>query len=287
LLGTGRLLRTIGGLTVSLAICVVLQSAQAQEANTYTKPVFDEDAAVTASRGAIGKQVGGYSFRNRAGQGMSLKDFRGKPLIVSFVYTSCPQFCPMISQSILRGAEVGQQTFGNDAFNIVTVGFDTKVDNPNRMRLFADAQGLDLENWYFLSASAETIKGFGKDLGFVFAPSPNGYDHLAQTTIIDGEGVVAHQVYGTDFEVPFLIEPLKDQIYGRNSELTSLDGLVNRVRLFCTVYDPKTGGYSFDFSLFISLAMGGSGLGFLGIFLARSWLRIGREKRAAKSVIST
>jgi len=274
-------------LAVLLAISLVSRPLQAQEANTYTKPVFNEDTAITASRAAIGKLVGAYTFRDRTGQNVSLTDFRGKPLIVSFVYTSCPQFCPMISQSILRSAEVAQKTFGKDAFNIVTVGFDTRTDNPNRMRLFANAQGLDLENWRFLSASADTIKGFSTDLGFVFAPSPNGFDHLAQTTIIDGNGVVAHQVYGTDFAVPFLIEPLKDQIYGRNSQLTSLDGLVNRVRLFCTVYDPKTGGYSFDFSLFIVLGMGGSGLGFLCIFLVRSWLRIGREKRADKSVTST
>lgn len=265
-----------------LVICLVSATGLAQEARTYTKPTFDEEAAIAASRGAIGKHVSDFSFRDRAGKRISLSKFLGKPLIVSFVYSSCPQFCPMISQSIRRGAEVAQDTFGKDAFNIVTIGFDVKNDNPNSMRLFANAQGLDLKNWYFLSADANTIIELTKALGFAYAPSPTGFDHLAQTTLIDSKGVVAHQVYGTDFEVPFLIEPLKDQIFGRNSELTSLEGLVNRVRLFCTVYDPKTGGYSFDFSLFIVLAMGGSGLGFVAIFLVRSWVRIGRKKREIK-----
>ena len=287
LLKIAPLIRTTGLLVVVLAVCLVPGSGQAKKANEYTKPAFKEDAAISASRAAIGKRVGDYTFRDRAGKSVALDSFRGMPLIVSFVYTSCPQFCPMISQSILRGAEVGQETFGSNAFNIVTIGFDTRIDNPDRMRLFANAQGLDLKNWHFLSATADSIQGITDDLGFAYAPSPNGFDHLAQTTIVDSDGIVAHQVYGTDFEVPFLIEPLKDQIYGRNSALTSLDGLVNRVRLFCTVYDPKTGGYSFDFSLFIVLAMGGSGLGFVGLFLVRSWVRIGRKKRAAKSVIST
>ncbi len=287
MLKTASLNRTISMLAVFLTACLLAGSGQAKKANEYTKPAFDEDAAISASRGAIGKQVGNYTFRDRSGKTVDLDAFRGKPLIISFVYTSCPQFCPMISQSILRGAEVAQRTFGENSFNIVTVGFDTKIDNPNRMRLFANSQGLDLKNWYFLSATADTVQGIAEDLGFAYTPSPNGFDHLAQTTIVDRDGVVANQVYGTDFEVPFLIEPLKDQIYGRDSALTSLDGLVNRVRLFCTVYDPKTGGYSFDFSLFIVLAMGGSGLGFVGLFLIRSWLRIGRKKRAAKSVIST
>lgn len=246
----------------------------------FTKPVFDEELAMQASRSAIGKKISPYTFRDRAGKTLALDKFRGKPLIVSFVYTSCAHFCPMISQALLRGAEVAQETFGEDAFNIISVGFDTRIDSPERMRLFAKTQGLDLPNWWFLSASADTVKRFTQDLGFSFAPSPNGFDHVAQTTIIDADGLVAHQVYGTDFAVPFLIEPLKDQVYGRDSQLTSIDGLVNRVRLFCTVYDPNTGRYTIDYSLFIVLIIGGGCLGLVGIFLVRAWRREGRARRA-------
>jgi protein SCO1/2 len=284
---SSALLKTLGAISILVGACVLPGVSQAKKANEYTKPSFDEDSAISASRGAIGKDVSEYSFINRAGKRVSLNSFKGKPLIVSFIYTSCPQFCPMISQTIKRGVEIGQKTFGEDAFNIISIGFDTRIDNPNAMRLYADAQGLDEKNWYFLSTSADVIRNMTEELGFIYAKSPSGFDHLAQTTLIDSEGVVAHQVYGTEFEVPFLIEPLKDLIYGRNSELTSVEGLVNRVRLFCTVFDPKTGGYSFDFSLFIVLAMGGSALGFIFIFLVRSWYRIWRESRARKSAIST
>jgi protein SCO1 len=284
---SSAILRTVGALAVFVAVCLTAGAGQAKKANEYTKPAFNEDEAISASRNAVGREVGNYTFRNRFGKSVTLNSFRGKPLILSFIYTSCPQFCPMISQTILRSVEVGLETFGDDTFNIVSIGFDTKIDNPNRMLQFAESQGLDLKNWFFLSASNETIKGLTKDLGFAYSRSPSGFDHLAQTTIIDANGVVANQVYGTDFEVPFLIEPLKDQIYGRNAQLTSVEGLVNRVRLFCTVFDPKTGGYSFDFSIFISLAMGGSALGFIFIFLVRSWYRIWREGQARKSVKST
>lgn len=281
------LLKTLCAVSILIASCVLPGISQAKKAGDYTKPSFDEDSAITASRGAIGKEVSDYSFINRAGKRVSLNSFKGKPLIVSFIYTSCPQFCPMISQTIKRGVEVGHKTFGDDAFNVISIGFDTRIDNPNAMRLYADSQGLDEKNWFFLSTSAEVIRGMTEELGFKYARSPSGFDHLAQTTLIDANGAVSHQVYGTEFEVPFLIEPLKDLIYGRNSQLTSVEGLVNRVRLFCTVFDPKTGGYSFDFSLFIVLAMGGSALGFIFIFLVRSWYRLWRESRARKSAIST
>lgn len=249
----------------------------------YTKPKFDEEVAVKASRAAVGRKVSSYTFRNRAGKSQNLDQYLGKPLIVSFVYSSCAYFCPMISQALSSATEIAQETFGKDAFHVVSIGIDTKVDSPDRMRLFAKTQGLDLPNWSFLSGSAKTIKGITEELGFSFAPSANGFDHLAQTTIINADGDVAHQVYGTDFEAPFLVEPLKDEIYGRKSELTSIDGLVNRVRLFCTVYDPNTGRYGFDYSLFIVLIIGGACLSLTGTFVVRSWIRIFRENRAAKS----
>ena len=56
------------------------------------------------------------------------------------------------------------------------------------------------------------------------------------------------QIYGGVFEAPALVEPLKDLVYGRRSDWASLEGLINRVRLFCTLYDPRTGGYRFDYS---------------------------------------
>jgi len=272
-------------LSAAIFMAFAFQSpAFASGEKKYTKPKFEEEAAIRASRNAIGTKIGSYTLRNRAGKSMSLDKYRGKPLIVSFVYTSCTDFCPMISQALMRAAEIAQETFGENAFQIASIGIDTRVDSPEMMRLFAKTQGLDLPSWSFLSASADTVKRLTSDLGFTYARSPNGFDHLGQTTIIDAEGKVYHQVYGSDFETPFLVEPLKDLIYGRKSELTSLDGLVNRVRLFCTVYDPNTGRYGFDYSLFIVLIIGGLCLTLIGTFVVRSWLRIWREDRAAKSV---
>jgi protein SCO1/2 len=35
-----------------------------------------------------------------------------------------------------------------------------------------------------------------------------------------------------------------------------LSGLLGRVKLFCTVYDPTSGRYTFDYSLFIQITIG-------------------------------
>jgi len=64
-------------------------------------------------------------------------------------------------------------------------------------------------------------------------------------------------VYGEVFETPLLVEPLKDLVLGRPKPgQTLLEELVDKVRFFCTAYDPSRDGYHFDYSLFVGLAIG-------------------------------
>jgi protein SCO1/2 len=121
-------------------------------------------------------------------------------------------------------------------------------------------------------------------LGFVYFPSAKGFDHLTQTSVVDAEGRIYRQVYGETFEAPFLVEPLKDLVFGRRSDYTSVDGLINRLKLFCTLYDPAAGRYRFDYSVFIGAGIGFLSLVVLGTILARAILR---ERRGRKAVSST
>jgi protein SCO1/2 len=101
------------------------------------------------------------------------------------------------------------------------------------------------------------------------------------TTVIDQEGVIYRQIYGGVFEAPALVEPLKDLVYGRRSDWTSVAGLINRVRLFCTLYDPRTGSYRFDYSPFVGMAIGFVALAGVAGFALREWRRSGRPQLRA------
>lgn len=237
------------------------------------KTAFRETAALETSQAAVGRTVGDYAFTDSYGRHTRLAAYQGKPLVVSLVYTSCADFCPTISKAVGDAVDAAVSTFGRDAFSVVTIGFDSRADTPSRMRAFAVSHGLKAPNWSFLSADADTILGLSQDLGFTFFPSAKGFDHLAQTTLIDPEGRVYRQVYGTDFAPPSLVEPMKELIFKRRSELTSVAGLVNRVRLFCTIYDPASGRYRFDYSLFITLIIGTLSLGAVAAVMVRAWWR--------------
>jgi protein SCO1/2 len=242
---------------------------------------FDPEAAISYSQSAIGRQVGDYSFLDRDRNPVRLTALRGKPLVVNLVYTACSHTCPIIVQTLHGAVEVAQDALGADSFSVVTIGFDARDDTPARMRAYASSQGVDLPNWRFLSGNEATIASLSADLGFIYFPSPKGFDHLAQTTVIDAEGLVYRHVYGSDFNAPALVEPLKDLVFGRQGNFTSVAGLINRIRLFCTLYDPSSQRYRFDYSIFIALAVGSVALGAIGIILLRALLLARRrEKRA-------
>ena len=250
-----------------LAALVVSTAAAAQEAPSG----FDAESAIAYSQAAIGRPLGEVTLEGAAGGAVALGDYRGKPLIVNMVFTACVQSCPMILQSLYRSVEVAQETFGPEAFSVVTVGFDSETDSPAQMRAYASSQGVDLPNWRFLSGDQETIARLTETLGFIYFPSPYGFDHLAQTSVIDSEGRVFRQVYGANFTAPAVVEPLKALIYGRNAELTSLEGIVNRIKLFCTLYDAKTGRYSFDYAIFLGFGIAVLTLAGVAVVLLRGW----------------
>lgn len=233
---------------------------------------FDEKAALDTSQRAIGRLVGGHRFVDAQGQPVSLADYRGRPLVVSLVYTSCYHTCPLIVQTVDRAVGIAAAVLGADSFSVVTIGFDTRNDTPDRMRAYARAQGISQRNWEFLSTDAVTMAQLTDDLGFQFVASPGGFDHLAQVSVLDGEGRIYRHVYGDDFAPRALADPLKDLVLGRRSDLATLAGLLDRVRLICTVYDPTQERYRFSYAIFVGLGIGLLSLSATGTFIVRAWL---------------
>ncbi|MCK5396078.1 MAG: SCO family protein, partial [Gammaproteobacteria bacterium] len=101
------------------------------------KKEFDYDFALKTSQDAIGKQLANHAFTNAAGEQVKLEDFRGKPLVLSMVYTSCYQICPMTTRHLSKVVEKARDAMGDDSFSVVVIGFDTKVDTPDAMQYFA------------------------------------------------------------------------------------------------------------------------------------------------------
>jgi len=263
-------------LILFMAGAVLAAVTFAEDSNPY-----DPDKALQLSQKAIGQSIGDYGLLDGFGNTVNLRsDYAGRPLVVSMIFTSCHHVCPATTKHLAKSVDAAREALGRDSFDVVTIGFDVANDTPQAMAAFARRQGVGDENWRFLSASSDTIQKISDDLGFIFFPTPRGFDHINQSSVIDRNGIVYGQVYGVTFELPWLVEPLKEIVFNRPSSVGHVfSGLVDRVKLFCTVFDPATGRYRFDNSLFVQIAVGASMILAILIYLFREILKSRRANK--------
>lgn len=256
---------------IGLAILLVAGTLFAQALPAGTP--LDAQRALELSQRAIGGTLGDYTLTTADGRTLRTGEMRGKPLVVSLVYTGCFQVCPVTTKFLGRAVGEAQRALGASAFNVVTVGFNQPFDSPAAMRDFQRRQGIDLPGWTFASADAATIDSLANAVGFAWAPTASGFDHVTQATIIDARGRIVRQVYGDSFDLPMLVGPLKEMTVGASASAYDVASVVERVRILCTVYDPRAGRYRLNYALFIEILAGLSILGTTAWYLAREWRR--------------
>ena len=199
-------------------------------------------------------------------------------MVLSLVYSSCFHICPMTIQHLAKIVDKAKEAVGADSFQVAILGFDSQNDSPLAMKQFAKKQGVDNLGWNILSADQDTINALSKELGFLFFTSPNGFDHVVQATVIDADGRVYRQVYGEVFETPLLVEPLMELVFDKpkpNQDFVT--NMLDKVRFFCTTYDPSTDSYVFDYSLYMGILIG------ISIMLITLFMII-RETRHRKAI---
>jgi protein SCO1/2 len=232
---------------------------------------YDDKEALAKSQAVLGGETGNHTFLDGNGRQVTLEALRGKPVVISLIYTSCYHICPTVTTNLAKVVTIARDALGDDSFSVLTIGFDTPVDTPDRMRVFAAQRNIDIGDWYFVSADADTLQGLADDVGFSYFRTPKGFDHIIQATLLDSEGKVYRQVYGMAPEPPALVEPLKEILWGKQVAATPIESMLNNIRLFCTVYDPTTGMYRFDYSIFIGAFMGLLALTGTAWFIVRAW----------------
>ncbi len=232
---------------------------------------LDDAAAMRDSQAAIGREVGDVAFVTSAGTTVRLGALRGKPLVISLIYTSCAGICPATTRQLAAAVQVARGILGVDGFNVLSVGFDVARDTPQALGAFAAQQRAGDAHWLFAGGSQDAVDALARDTGFRFAPLGGGFEHLIQTTVLDGRGRVVLQLYGNEFRPLDLAEPLRRIALGAPVTSPSPSSLFARVRLLCSVYDPALGRYRTDYTMALSLAIAVSTLVGLLAIVIRAW----------------
>lgn len=233
----------------------------------------DTRKVLEISQAAMGRDIGDYAFTDSKGREVRFSDFRGRPLLVSFVYTGCFQACPVATQFLLEAVKSARKSLGDDRFQVVSIGFNQPFDSPPAMAAFAKQNGVEDPRWLFLTPRAGEIEAITRRFGFVYEATAAGFDHVTQVSIVDADGVVYRQVYGDQFDLQMLIQPLKELLSGQASRSLTVENVWEKVKLYCTVYDPNSGRYKFNYGIFVEIFAGLTTLGAIAWVVVRELRR--------------
>ncbi len=273
------------GLVLSVAIAAfgtgqALAASGAEIATIATPVGLDKNAALRLSQSVAGNTVSNFSLLDREGRPVQLARYRGKPLLVSFIYTGCFQECPVTTRSLQSAIEGGRSVFGTHQFNVVSIGFNQPADSSQALKAFARQYRIDAPNWEFLSPDASIVAPLTREFGFSYQATAAGFDHVLQVTLLDSQGRIYRQIYGEEPNADAIGEPLRQLLNSAPvSQQLRLEDLIDRVRILCTVYDPKTGRYRVKYDLLLEVAGGVTfALAMIWFFLAE-WQTQRRARR--------
>jgi protein SCO1/2 len=243
---------------------------------------LDAGEAMRASQAAVGRKVGDFTLVDRQGRPTPLAAYRGKPLLVSFIYTGCFQVCPATTRALEQSVQALEARFGERQFQVVSIGFNQPADSPQALKAFAAQHRITRANWEFLSPDAGSVPALAREFGFLYAATPAGFDHVLQVSLLDADGRIVRQVYGDRPAVETLGEAMRQLIAGQPlAQQGFVADLVDRIRILCTVYDPETDSYRVDYALFWEIGGGVLFILFMTLYMLNEWRVRRRERRHA------
>ena len=151
------------------------------------------------------------------------------------------------------------------------------------LRSFAAQYRITYPNWEFLSPHAKIVEPLTRSFGFSYLATPAGFDHILGVTVLDAEGKIATQVWGDKLTAQQLGEPLRELLARAPvTQRETLAGLLERVRILCTVYDPETGTYRFKYALVMEIVGGAVFFLWMIGYFVLEWRRNRRARRQAR-----
>jgi protein SCO1/2 len=141
-----------------------------------------------------------FTLTSQDNKSVSLTDFHGKVVAVTFIYTGCPDICPLLTQKMVDVQDALGALFG-DKIAFVSISLDPERDTPEVLKDYAQFWGARPEGWSFLTGSLETVHDVTRRYGVFFAKKEDGsVEHSQLTTLIDADGQIRLQYLGARFD---------------------------------------------------------------------------------------
>jgi protein SCO1/2 len=181
------------------------------------KPVAPAAArAATTPILSAGEAVPDTPLLNTRRENTRLSDYRGKVVVLTFLYTRCPlpEFCPRTERNFLQLQKtVVADNDLRDRVHLVAVSLDPQYDTPEVLRKHAAAIGARPDTWTFLTGDVNAVEDFGARFGLTVmrnASEPANITHNLRTAIIAGDGRLLQIIDGADWTPSEVITAVRE-----------------------------------------------------------------------------
>jgi protein SCO1/2 len=141
-----------------------------------------------------------FALTSQDGAPVTLADFRGKVVAVTFIFTMCTATCPVLTPMMSFVQDQLGRDFGTKiAFVSITV--DPERDTPDVLKEYAQAFGANFAGWSFLTGTPAAIRDVTHRYGVYASKIANGdVEHTFLTSIVDPHGILRVQYLGVRFD---------------------------------------------------------------------------------------
>ena len=206
-------MRMAGLPVVALALVAVLGSCQPGREPRRANEARGTVAARTGSSGVARSEPSlfelGFALVDDHGRTRHLAEFRGQPVVMSMVYTSCESVCPRITAD-LHALERALPEDVRARTRFVLFSLDPRRDTPAALAEFARRHALDPARWTMLGSSEDDMRTLAAVLGVRFRPDAEGeIAHSAVIAVADSRGVLRHRQMGLAGDPALLVAALR------------------------------------------------------------------------------
>jgi len=168
----------------------------------------------------IGKPVPDFTLTNQDGKRISIKDFKGKALAITFIYAKCPlpEYCIKMSTNF---SDVANQVMANpelkDKFRLLSISFDPANDTPEKLRSYGlgylgkNAKP-DFSVWQLAVGKDAEVRKVADFFGLRYEIDPNdkaNFNHSLRTAVISPDGNVHKILPGNEWTPAELLREIE------------------------------------------------------------------------------
>ena len=147
----------------------------------------------------VGDRVPDFTLTDQNGAKVRFAQFRGEPLGVTFLYTTCPDVnaCPMTMAKFSRlDAMLREKKFGH----LLVVTVDPEHDTPAVLRDYAEKAGASAKHWSFLTGAPAEVAEVASRFGVLYSRKGAQVLHQQAVAVVDPDGRLATISYGENWE---------------------------------------------------------------------------------------